>query len=470
MADIAKKYVDLTQLGYYDGKIKNWANSINQLGYKTVLKSADGNSLLFYKKANAVLGTDSPDATIALGNADADTKLTALGTFVGATYANGTWTFSGIDQDFSATTVVGALNELLDDIQEVASDLQDLDDKVGDIPSGATATTVVGYAAEVAAAEATAAVEALDTQTDVGIASKSGKAVSIVAGISETDGVIGAGSETAITLADVASTGAAEDVATADIDDGAATPTQLYAAGNVQGILEAIARDLNSLESESVVNVVKDSTAQTGYLASYTITQNGTQVGEKINIPKDYLVKSATVETVTIADKPYTGAEVGDKYIDFVINVKEGTGTDEHIYLPLDDLMAAITGGTTAEATVSIDAHNVITVSIVKIAASKIAYSNTSSGSAVEETVQAALTRLDGDDTTTGSVRKIVKDAVAALDTAADVDIATVDNTTGAITITSSVTESDGVIGAGANTVTLTPITNSEIDTLFATT
>ena len=501
MADIAKKYVDLTQLGYYNGKIKGWANSENQVAFKTVLKSGDGNSLLFFKKPNATLSDEAnADATIPLGNADASTKLTALGTFVGATYsdANKTWSFTGLDESFDATTVVAALNELHTDISAVANDLKNLDTRVGKVPTGATATTVVGYAAEVAnAAEQNAKdytddkIEALDTASDVTIASKSGKAVTIAAGISETDGVIGAGSGTAITLADVASTGAAEDVTTTAITDGKAEPTQIYAAGNVQGILEAIARNLNNLKTQSAVTVEKQATAETGFFATYVIKQNNAQVGEKINIPKDYLVKSATVETVTVADKPYTGAEVGDKYIDFVINTRDTTETAEHLYLPLDALMAAISGGTNAEATVSIDAHNVITVTINKIAASKIAYSNTTSGSAVEETVQDALARIDGDATTAGSINKAKADVIGTnadaktadtvygakayaddkvtnLNTASDVAIATVNETTGVITITGSVKETSGVIGAGtADAITITPITNSEIDALF---
>lgn len=63
-----------------------------------------------------------------------------------------------------------------------------------------------------AAGEIEAAIAALDTVSDVGIASKTGKIVSIAAGISETDGIIGAGSGTAIELAGVASTGNAEDL------------------------------------------------------------------------------------------------------------------------------------------------------------------------------------------------------------------------------------------------------------------
>lgn len=451
MADVAKQYLDLTGLQAYDGLIKAWANGSNQIAYKKVVKSADGNNILFFKNPNAVVGTDTPDATIALGNADMQAQLDALAAIAGAVWdgTNEVYTLA-LDATFDSNTdtILEALNELKGQINVLNG---------ADTVTGSVAKSIKD------------AVEALDTTTDVGIASVASNVVTIKGSISETDGIIGAGSASDIVLEEVAYTGAAADVSTDAIDDGELTPTQLYAAGTVQGILEAIARDLNDLESESVVTVEKQTTAETGYFASYQVKQNGVQVGDTINIPKDYLVKSATVETVTTADDPYTGAEVGDKYIDFVVNVYEGTATDEHIYLPLDDLMAAITGGTTAEATVSIDSHNVITVTIVKIAASKIAYSNTTSGSAVEETVQAALARIDGDNTTAGSIKKAVKDAVEALDTTADVGIVSVDTTNNTFTITGSVAESDGIIATGsADTVTVGSIETASINALFA--
>lgn len=510
MAEITKSYVDLTQLTYYDGKIKGWANSANQVAFKTVLKSTDGNNLYFYKKPNAVLGTDTPNATIALGGGDADTKLTALGTFVGATYsdANETWSFTGLDASFDATTVVGALNELHTDISAVASDLADLDAKVGEIPLGATATTVVGYAAEVADAAEQAAkdyaddkIEALDTASDVTIASQSGKVVTIAAGISETDGVIGAGSGTAITLADVASTGAAEDVTNTAINgvtkDVSGTPVSTT---NVQDTLEALKNLIDNADSDATLYAIETAGGLgSDILKAYELIQGGTptidQVTGKvtavtggttvtnINIPKDYLVKNAEVKTVTAADKAAGGIfenddafAVGDKYIDFTVNTADGTGsgTEKHLYLNVDDLMAALSVEADAtEIQLVLSATNQLSASVVDIAASKITYiaADATEGIA-RESVGAALTRLDADDTTTGSVRKIAKDAAAAavadLDTASDVAIATVNSTTGAVTITGSVSESNGVIGAGsADTVTITPITNSDIDALF---
>lgn len=88
-----------------------------------------------------------------------------------------------------------------------------------------------------------------------------------------------------------------------------------------------------------VVTVEQQNTAETGYLTTYVIKQNGTQVGSKINIPKDYLVKSATVETCDTANSPVSGYKLGDKYLDFIINTKDSSGTDEHLYILVTDLV-----------------------------------------------------------------------------------------------------------------------------------
>ena len=93
------------------------------------------------------------------------------------------------------------------------------------------------------------------------------------------------------------------------------------------------------------VNVEKQNTAESGYLSTYVVKQGGSQVGVKINIPKDFLVKSASLKTATSSDLSTLGSgfSVGDKYIDWVINSKDATGTAgaEHLYLNVGDLVDA---------------------------------------------------------------------------------------------------------------------------------
>lgn len=93
--------------------------------------------------------------------------------------------------------------------------------------------------------------------------------------------------------------------------------------------------------------IAKLATAQSGYIATYELRKAGTAVGDKINIPKDYLVKSASIKTST-GDGDPSGFPAGTKYIDFVVNTHDteaGTGTGSHIYLNVEDLVDVYTAG-----------------------------------------------------------------------------------------------------------------------------
>ena len=170
-----------------------------------------------------------------------------------------------------------------------------------------------------------------------------------------------------------------------------------------------------------------------------------------VNIPKDYLVKSAEIKTVTTEDEPYEGAEVGDKYIDFTINTKDGqgTGTAEHIYIPINDLVSVIQGSVGAEVTVTVGSNNTIGATINTIDGAKITYiAESAAGAGDGETVKAALTRLDGAVSVTGSVSQKINTAIIALD--ADVDASTDASVTDQYKtpVVSGITEVDGVLTA----------------------
>lgn len=97
-----------------------------------------------------------------------------------------------------------------------------------------------------------------------------------------------------------------------------------------------------------VYSMTKLENPNEGYVSSYrlTVTQSGSTsaAGVDINIPKDLLVRSAELKVVETEDDPYVGAHVGDKYIDFVIYTAEpSTATNEHIYLPVNDLVDVYT-------------------------------------------------------------------------------------------------------------------------------
>ena len=96
-------------------------------------------------------------------------------------------------------------------------------------------------------------------------------------------------------------------------------------------------------ELGGIVDVEKQATAEIGFAATYVVKQNGSQVGSKINIPKDFLVRSASMGTVSTADSPQQGFAVGDKYLDFVVNTADDDETPQHIYINVKDLIDTYT-------------------------------------------------------------------------------------------------------------------------------
>lgn len=401
MALTTKQFLDLTGLQSYDSQLKAWSNSVKQLGYKTILKSADGNKLYFFTKPSATL-SDVTGTTpyVELGSVDVSEKLASLASVLGATLTPGTNTYTiDLSANFPSEVVdaVDAINNL-----KAAVDLLNDDDET----AGSVAKAIKD------------AIEALDV-TEFALTENNNDVISIY-GIKEVDGKISKGASK-IDLAKVAKTGAAADVSTAAITDGDATdPQTLYAAGTAQGTLEAIARDLNDLTTESAVTVEKLTTPTTGYLASYAVKQNGAQVGATIDIPKDFLVKSATVKTVTTADDPYPGAKVGDKYIDFVVNVKEGTATDTHLYIAVNDLVHPLSGDTTTvaneyELQISVDSTNKISATLNNIYAKKVQFVPTSATTVLTSvtTVEGALNKVD----------ELIQGMDADLDAATDASI-----------------------------------------------
>ena len=81
-----------------------------------------------------------------------------------------------------------------------------------------------------------------------------------------------------------------------------------------------------------------------------------------IDIPKDMVVESGSVETVVTPDVPYAGAQVGDKYIDLVI----ANATSDHIYIPANSLVDIYTAEASAtQIQLAIDSNNEISATIV---------------------------------------------------------------------------------------------------------
>ena len=119
------------------------------------------------------------------------------------------------------------------------------------------------------------------------------------------------------------------------------------AAGNIASLSDAGLMVTAPTVTIPEYSIVKLGTATDGYLATYQLQKDGAAAGVNIDIPKDYLVKSASIKTST-GDGDPSGFPAGTKYIDFVINTHDtisGTGTESHIYLNVQDLVDAYTAG-----------------------------------------------------------------------------------------------------------------------------
>ena len=164
------------------------------------------------QKINALESGQS--AALAALDADLDASGTAQ--------HSGTFVVSGVTQVDGLLTTVDSVEV------EAAGAAAAVSDYVGTIPSGATATTVVGYIDEAA----DAAVDAISGSAT--IASESNDVVTLKAGVTQTNAAIDNSSDSDIVLAKAAKTGAAEDISIEDTDG-------LFTATDVEGALAELA-------------------------------------------------------------------------------------------------------------------------------------------------------------------------------------------------------------------------------------
>lgn len=511
MSAITKNFLDFAGLSEYDSGVKAWSNTANQLGYKTVL--SDGNNLYFFKKPNA---TDQEyakaDKTISLGGADASDKLNALAAIIDATATydatNKVWSIN-LASGFAASTVVGAINELLTDI----GDVDDLDITLA---TGETAPADIVAAANLLNDHIDAIADTIANMDGTAtIATVSNNVVTIKGGVKQIAGEIE--NKTTLEAADVvleevAVTGAAEDVSVADSGN-------KFTATNVEGVLAELA---DNVAGKTVYFTDNTSTSGTDYATIYKLYQGdgnasspvASELIGTINIPKDQFVDDAAIVNITYDDgKLYDGltdvtelikgaggtataADAG-KYFKIVFELASGPSAKSTIYISVKELSHVYTGGATAEISVAVDpATDVITATVVDVAATKVTYIAADSAQGIaRESVGAALARIDGDANTAGSINKAKADvigtnadtasantvygakayaddavdtAINGLDTASDVAIASVDNS-GNIVLQNGISETDGVIEQGAGDgIIIAPIATADIQGLFS--
>ena len=194
-----------------------------------------------------------------------------------------------------------------------------------------------------------------------------------------------------------------------------------------KGLVDAI-----PAQTDYTVTITKTTDGLASDVAKkYTFTQNGVEIGT-INLAKELVVTSGSVKEVTVADAPYAGAVVGDKYIELVI-----ANQDAPIYVPAKDLVDIytakdMTGIEGAEVQVAISNTNEISAALVNggITEEKLDEDvKTKLNKTWEEVGVAAglveglengqvkankeaIEKLNGADTVEGSVAKSIKDAI----------------------------------------------------------
>ena len=269
-------------------------------------------------------------------------------------------------------------------------------------------------------------------------------------------------------LVDAGSTIAAEDVTI--VDSGS-----LITATNVEDALQELASASAGGVASKNIWIEDDSASQSVYAKVYNIYQCATQADEAagnlkgtINIPKDLFIKSASVETVVTPDVPYSGAAVGDKYID--IEVQNQT---DHLYVPCNSLVDEYTAQSSAtQVQLAIDSNNVISATIVAasvtstelatdavttakiqddaVTADKVAISaHSESQTAGADGLALSVTTTDGQvSSVSGSIAANTYEAYGAVTTAIEALDASESQTAGADGLALSITEVDGVITA----------------------
>lgn len=132
-------------------------------------------------------------------------------------------------------------------------------------------------------------------------------------------------------------------------------------------------------------SIEEQETATDGSVKTYRLKRTEgdvtTYVGDAIEIPKDKVLKGGTFEVVETAGAPYEGAEVGDPYVDLVLEDADNT----HIYIPMKGVVDTVVAGdgiTVVNNTVSIklDAANANGLAVGADGLSMAVATSTSSG------------------------------------------------------------------------------------------
>ena len=208
----------------------------------------------------------------------------------------------------------------------------------------------------------------------------------VLTGFEIEDGALKAGSITEITLADVATSGAAADVSI--VDQGG-----LYDAATVEAALAEAMGKINANAQDAVVTVTK-STGGAGddYVYRYTFSQGGTAITNgTIDIMKDMVATSGELVHPT----PENPIIIDGQQVTSGTYIKMTIANGDPFYINVVDLIEYNSFTDSAEIDFTDNNHN-ISASIVDVNGNKITYKAAIDGVSERESVNAALTRIDG--------------------------------------------------------------------------
>ena len=236
-------------------------------------------------------------------------------------------------------------------------------------------------------------------------------------------------------LADVAKSGAAEDVSVEDANGH-------FTATDVEGALEELYTAIGTGGTNAAVTVTKTAGgANDTYAYRYTFSQGGTAITNGvIDIAKDMVATNGQLVHPT-AESPIT---IGGQQVTSGAYIAMTIANGETFYINVADLIEYNSVSSTDEITLS-DNNHTITATVGEIAASKIIY-QAAEGQTPAKTVAQAINALESAVGTGGSVDTKISNAIDALD-------ADLDATAGSVI--TGITEVNGVI-TGVDEVALT--------------
>ena len=233
-------------------------------------------------------------------------------------------------------------------------------------------------------------------------------------------------------LADVATSGAAEDVSIEDSNGH-------FTATDVEGALEELYTAIGTGGTNAAVTVTKTAGgANDAYAYRYVFSQGGTAITNgTIDIAKDMVATDGQLVHPTAQD-PIT---IGGNQVTSGAYIAMTIANGDTFYINVADLIEYNSVSSTDEITLT-DTNHTITATVGEIAASKIIY-QAASGTQGEanyvpaKTVSQAINALESAVGTGGSVDQKIQTAIQALD-------ADLDATAGSVV--TGITEVDGVI------------------------